>query len=103
MKAIVTERAWQDQVLDLAHVLGWQSYHPHRSDHSAAGWPDLALCRPPRLILAELKTESGRLSTAQEIWLTMLSNCDGIEVYVWRPSEFDEVRDTLTGHGRFGQ
>ena len=92
----MTEKQWMAQVVDLADVFGWAHYHPWLSIHSPAGWPDLALVRPPRLILAELKTEKGKVSAHQEHWLGLLRQCPGIEVCVWRPSDFDEVRAVLT-------
>lgn len=95
----ISERAWQTQVTELAHIHGWQTYHTHRSDHSAEGWPDLVLCRPPRLIVAELKTAAGKLTEPQQIWLTLLDACD-IEVYVWRPDDLDEVAAVLKGQPR---
>lgn len=90
----ISEKDWQRQVVDLAGFLGWEHYHPWLSIHSPRGWPDLALCRPPRLILAELKTERGKPTPAQEHWLEMLGRC-GVETYLWRPSDFEAVRDVL--------
>jgi hypothetical protein len=92
---LVSEKDWQAQVLRLARLFGWMSHHPWSSIHSASGWPDLALCRPPRLILAELKTETGRVSPAQQAWLDALSQCTGIEVYTWRPSDRAQVAEAL--------
>ena len=58
----VTEKEFMRQVSDLARIFGWRVYHPWLSIHSERGWPDLALVKPPRLILAELKRENGRVS-----------------------------------------
>lgn len=91
----VTERQWQDQVLEVAHLTGWRTYHTHDSRRSAPGWPDLALCRPPRLLLVELKTDVGRVSPAQAEWLEDLGRCAGVEVYIWRPADLDTVVATL--------
>jgi hypothetical protein len=99
--ASVTEKQFQAQVLDLARLLGWRVYHPWLSVRSAAGFPDLVLCRPPRLILAELKTARGRLSPAQEEWLAALRACPGVEVHVWRPMDWDAIIRVLEGeHAR---
>lgn len=87
----ITEKAFIGQVIDLARTFGWRDYHPYLSIHSARGWPDLALCRPPRLVLAELKSEKGKVSSAQQEWLDLLRECPGLEVFVWRPSDFDDI------------
>lgn len=91
----LTEAQWLRQVVDLARLLGWSAYHPWLSIHSERGWPDLALVRPPRLVLAELKTERGRTTPAQERWLGMLRECPGVEVYVFRPSDIERVAEVL--------
>lgn len=46
---------------------------------------DLALARPPRFILAELKNESEQPTPDQQLWLNTLDACPGVEVYLWRP------------------
>jgi len=91
----LTEREFQRQVLDLAGILGWTIYHPALSKWSERGWPDLALVRPPRFVLAELKRESGKTSEHQDRWLDMLRACPGIETYLWRPSDFDTIAGIL--------
>lgn len=87
------EREWQSQVVDAARLLGWRVYHTHDSRRSEPGWPDLALVRD-RLVMAELKTETGRVSTAQSDWLAALRDA-GVETHLWRPSDWDAVLATL--------
>jgi hypothetical protein len=48
------------------------------------------LVRPPEIIFAELKTLRGRVRPEQTVWLGMLAAC-GLETYIWRPSDLDEV------------
>jgi hypothetical protein len=91
----LSERAFQGQVLDLARILGWTVYHPALSKWSERGWPDLALCRPPRLLFAELKRETGKTSSDQDRWLSMLGACHGVESYLWRPSDLDGITEVL--------
>ncbi len=91
----LSEKEFQRQVTDLAKILGWEPYHAWLSIHSPRGWPDLALCRPPRLILAELKREKGTLSPSQERWLALLRECPGIETFVWRPSDLEQIAAVL--------
>jgi hypothetical protein len=85
----LTERQWQAQVVDAARLLGWRVYHTHDSRRSEPGWPDLALVRD-RLIMAELKTDRGRVSLAQREWLDALRAAD-VETYLWRPADWDDV------------
>lgn len=89
--ASLSERVWQRHVEALAAALGYRLYHTHDSRRSAAGFPDLVLLKPPRPpIYAELKTERGRVSPAQQEWISDLQEA-GCEVYIWRPSQRDEV------------
>lgn len=90
-----------------------------------AGFPDLVLLRPPELIFAELKAERGVIAPAQAKWIAELeevaravsfaaataeANAAGysrelgpaVDVYVWRPSDFDEVNARLS-RGRHRQ
>jgi hypothetical protein len=119
-----SEAAFQQKVINLAIYNGWRCYHPpdnrplqarsgRRYVQSVApGYPDLTLARARdgRLIFAELKAEKGRTSTAQEEWLAILRSVaekingpsgvvaefgGGIEVYVWRPSDFETIEAVL--------
>lgn len=56
-----TEKRFQAQIVTLARTLGWAEHHTYDSRRSPAGFPDLVLLRPPRLILAEVKTDAGRM------------------------------------------
>lgn len=93
----LTERQWQDRVVDLARWHGWRTYHTHDSRRSAAGFPDLVLVRGGRLLFVELKSSSGRVTPAQRVWLADLSACPGVEVHLWRPADWVEVQTTLGG------
>ena len=88
------EKAWQQQVVELAELYRWRVYHTYDSRRSHAGWPDLVLVRPPELLVVELKTDTGRLRPAQRDWLDDLAAC-GVEVAVWRPRDFEAVHDRL--------
>lgn len=91
----VTEREFLRQVSELARLFQWRVYHPWLSIHSERGWPDVALCRPPRLVLAELKREKGKTTPSQDEWLALLAGCPGVETYLWRPSDFDRMAEIL--------
>lgn len=105
-----TEAEWQATVIDYAHLTGWRVAHfrPAKTERGwrtavsadGKGFPDLTLVRRGRLIFVELKAERGRLTPEQIEWLTALEVCalaraEGLEVYCWRPSDWDAVREVL--------
>ncbi len=89
----ISEKVWRSQVVALAKTFGWEVYFTWTSIHSPAGFPDLVLARD-RVIFAELKTEIGRLTDRQTHWLDVL-RAAGQECYVWRPSDWETVAQTL--------
>jgi hypothetical protein len=100
-----SEREFQREVIKIAKSLGWYVYHAlpgqGRNKHltlfiGKRGFPDLVLCRPPRLLFVELKSGTGKLSTDQQEWLEALRAC-GVEVYVWRPWDLERVTAILSG------
>jgi hypothetical protein len=101
------EREFQQAVVQLARLMGWRVHHtrpaltqrgrwltPIQGD---AGFPDLVLCRPPRLVIAELKRVRGKPTPAQHGWLEALQACAGVEVYLWTPDDWDAIVRMLTG------
>lgn len=98
-KPHITEKDFLAQVRQLAKLLGWEVYHPFLSKWSERGFPDLTLIKDcgetARLVFAELKTEKGKLTEDQMKWQVMLAKVEGIEVYVWRPSDFDNIAKIL--------
>ncbi len=91
----LAEKAFQAQVVALARMQGWRVYHAHDSRRSEPGFPDLCMVRAPRVVYAELKTDTGRLGPEQVCWIEELKACPGVEVYVWRPANWDEARACL--------
>lgn len=91
----ITEAQFQSQIKDLAKMFGFLFYHTWKSYHSPQGFPDVCMAKPPRLIFAELKSETGQLTIDQHIWLQILQNCPGVEAYLWRPSDFEEIVSIL--------
>ena len=92
----LTEKQFQSQVEELADILGWRHYHTHDSRRSQAGFPDLTLVKPPRLIFAELKVGTREPTREQQAWIDDLLEC-GIEVYVWRPDDWQRIVEILQG------
>lgn len=88
------ERDFQAQVIKLAQYLRWRTYHSWTSIHSAAGFPDLVLVRRPRVLFVELKREDRSPTPAQQEWLDELAQCS-VEVYIWRPSDWNEIERVL--------
>lgn len=97
MKPAVTEAQFLRQVKDLAKLLGWDfAYHPFLSKWSERGWPDLALARRKdgRFLLAELKTDKGKLTDRQSEVIDLLRSC-GLTVHVWRPADIEAIAEIL--------
>ena len=90
-----SEKQFQETVVQFAKLHGWLVFHAFDSRRSEPGWPDLALCRPPRLVLAELKSDRGFLSPRQKQWLAALGECTNLEMGVWRPSDWPHIEATL--------
>jgi hypothetical protein len=106
-----TERQFQRAVVEYAQLRGWMVYHTFDSRRSNAGFPDLVLVRRGHLVVAELKSEKGRVSPDQLRWLDALGEVEhatvahvaglggvvypAVEVHVWRPSDWSWVRMVL--------
>jgi hypothetical protein len=88
------EQDFQAQITDLADLLGWVWWHDNDPLRNRAGWPDLFLIRE-RMIFAEVKTQRGQPTAAQTAMLGRLRDA-GAEVYLWRPSDWDQIVHTLT-------
>ena len=86
------EAALLRQIITLAKRTGWKVYHTHDSRHSEAGFPDLVLAKPGRLIFAECKRRTGKLTAAQAQWLDLLRHTlPTLEVYTWRPADWPAI------------
>jgi len=94
-KRMISEKAFEGQIRDLAKIFGWKYYHTWRSIHSSAGYPDCCLVRLSRLIFAELKSEKGKISPAQQEWLGALTATGKCEVYLWMPWQINEITAIL--------
>jgi hypothetical protein len=103
--ARVTEDHFLRRLRTLAKGLGFLTYHTHDSRRSEPGFPDLILAKtgargkPGRLLMVELKTNTGKLSKDQQTWLSILAHTvPGIEVYAWRPRDWAQIVSILTTH-----
>lgn len=102
--ADLSEKEWSDQLIanrgnpGLARTLGWTAcYHVLRSKGSDPGFPDWLIARD-RIILLELKTEHGKLSTNQKLWQQALISA-GAETYVVRPHDLEMIGHILSFRG----
>lgn len=91
----ISERDLQQCVVELARWLGWEVWHDNDSRRNDAGWPDLVLVRDERMVIAELKTQRGRLRAAQRHWMRLLLRVRGVEYYLWRPSSWSRIVEVL--------
>ena len=122
-RASITEAQFQRTVMDIARTYGWRIYHARpammRSGQWATatdgdvGWPDLAMARKGRLILAELKSQKGRVKPEQQAWISALLGwsspdgtgdtltgdakllCGAFAIYLWRPSDLEDIKRVL--------
>lgn len=113
----INEADWTKTVIDLAQTFRWRTAHfrPGLTQSGnwrtavqgdGAGFPDLVMTREGALIFAELKRETGKLADSQVEWLADLKKAQHasyndpfygpfIRVFVWRPSDFDDVVEIL--------
>jgi hypothetical protein len=90
----ITEKQFERQVKELAKLFDYKYYHTWRSFHSPQGFPDCVMVKDDRLIFAELKSETGQPTLEQYFWLLALTKANQ-EVYLWRPSDFENIADVL--------
>lgn len=92
---VETERGFSAAVIALARLHKWLVYHTRLSLGSEAGFPDLVLVRPGDVLFIELKTMTGKLTPAQQHWQDVLAQCPGVEVAIWRPSDWPVIEARL--------
>jgi len=93
----ISEKDFQAKVSKAARDRKWLVYHTLNSRGSAAGFPDLVLARPGRVIFAELKATKGTVSDEQEVWISVLALAQSrtLEVYLFRPIDWPEILKIL--------
>lgn len=85
----MTEKELQQNVIALARMLGWKTYHTFDSRRSDVGFPDIVAIHPEHhwTFVAELKRE-GKLPTEdQHRWISYFHGA-GIRVFVWHPIDW---------------
>lgn len=88
----VSEKRFQAAVRRYATELGYTVFCVYDSRRSPEGLPDIILAHRRRrlMLMAELKSEKGRLSPAQTVAIATL-RAAGVSVSVWRPSMVEEI------------
>lgn len=92
----ITEKEFQQQILELAKLCGWLTYHTYDSRRCTPGFPDLVMIKGKRLVVAELKVGNNKLTSEQERWITAFL-ISGVESYIWKPEHWEEIEQVLTG------
>jgi hypothetical protein len=96
----LSEDDFKTRVIGAAKLYGWQVVHI-RPCRTAKGWrtayeghaglPDVILARHGHVILAEIKTQTGRLTSEQVTWL----DAAGPNGRVWRPRDWPGIQEEL--------
>ena len=104
----ISEKQFQQQIVDLARMQGWKVHAVWNSRHSPAGWPDLFMIRNGVVLAWEVKREDGRANPteAQRAWLHELRQIPGMRWWnamVVRPSSWDFIVSILSGSEQCGR
>ena len=95
--SVILESAFQTRVRRAALEHGYLVYHTRDSRKSDKGFPDLVLVKPGRLLFVELKSQKGKLTQEQSVWLSMLQHSiPGVEAYCWSPDDWAHIQEILT-------
>lgn len=99
----MTEREFQNTVIDMARLLGWKVAHFRPAQTSqgwrtpveadAKGFPDLVLVRE-RIVYLELKSATGKVTPEQADWIAAINAADGTALVV-RPTDIDKIEHAL--------
>lgn len=104
------ESLWQQAVERMFRQVGWDTQHFWNTMNARPGFPDLLCWRVThvffpanvhqrvngKLVFAELKTETGKVTESQRSTLLNLAAA-GAPVFLWRPSDLDEILAVLRG------
>lgn len=93
----ITEAQFQQAVINIAQYSGWLVTHFRPALTKSGRWataiqghkgfPDLVLAKGWNVIIAELKTNKGKLSPEQVKWATEI----GPIYRLWRPQDWKEI------------
>ncbi len=100
-----TEAGFQRCVLAYARMCGWRCAHFRASLNQrgqwqtaaagdGAGFPDWIFLRGDRMLVVELKTDTGKLAPEQRAWLDAFTAA-GVTAVIWRPRDFAMIEKEL--------
>ena len=101
-----SEASFQKRVKETAEWFGWMTFSIRQSTIvsaktgkrvsvvTKAGWPDVVLGKGARVLFREIKTDTGKVSPAQQKWGDLLLRA-GCDWDVWRPRDWNEIERTL--------
>lgn len=94
----MSEKALLEQVRALCRFYGLLTYHTNNSRRSEPGFPDLVIACGNGVMFRELKSERGRTSPEQRVWIDTLSLA-GQDAGIWKPSDLlaGRIREELEG------
>lgn len=89
----ISEGAFMALVVEHLEAAGWAVHHETISSRTKHGFPDLVAVRPPRLLIAELKTTKGAPDLAQLWWMEDLLRCKGdtFTYHFWTPCDWTAI------------
>ena len=90
-KGSESEQRLLERVRALAKEYGWLCYHTYRSEKSEPGFPDMVCTDGTRILIAELKSGTGKLTQAQAQWIALLTHTGLVDVRTWRPGDWPEI------------
>lgn len=90
-----SERAYQETLVTTLEVFGWhvchvyplQTKHGWRTGTTADGWPDLVCLRREWIIAIEVKSDKGRATPQQRLWLHRFAAVESARAWLLRPSD----------------
>jgi len=105
----ITQTSNQNRIIELARDLGWLVGSTKGSQGSKDGEPNIRMIHPVqgRAIAIECKDQtdychearvdpkSGRLLPGQGDWAEAYKACPGVEYYLIRPSDWEEIKIIL--------
>ena len=94
----MSEKAYQDQIVQLAKANNWLVYHTYDSRRSEPGFPDLIMVKGRRLIVIEVKQQDDKTPKDRMLrQLDWIEALDGTTVtaFVARPSDWERVEKEL--------
>ena len=85
----MTEKEFQNSIIELVQIHGWLCYHTHDSRRSSPGFPDLVLAKSGTVLFVEVKTDTGSLTNDQIVWLKATHGV------IWRPKHWKVIVKSL--------